>query len=198
MPRVFRLDSGQNQHKRDPQTKRQQTLEMHFSFPLINKDKILMKQTLALIALSSVFASSAFAANKDPMKPFPTAEAGMVRKVINLPAVKNPDLYRVQLLPGKMMEVDCNRTRLSGTMTEKTAEGWGFNYWVVSQVGAGASTMMACDPKMKKTQEFVSIYSEQLHRYNAKLPLVVYVPEGIELRYRIFSAKEKTSSAVNE
>ncbi|MBM5574729.1 hypothetical protein [Deefgea sp. CFH1-16] len=26
MPRVFRLVSGQNQHKRDPQTKRQQTL----------------------------------------------------------------------------------------------------------------------------------------------------------------------------
>lgn len=157
-----------------------------------------MKPTLALIALSSALASSVFAANQDPMKPFPAAEAGMVRKVIHLPEVKNPDLYRVQLLPGKVMDMDCNRARLSGTMTEKTAEGWGFNYWVVSDVGPGPSTMMACDPKMKKTQEFVAIYSEQLHRYNAKLPLVVYVPDGIELRYRIFKAKEKTSIAVNQ
>ena len=157
-----------------------------------------MKPTLALIALSSALASSVFAANQDPMKPFPAAEAGMVRKVIHLPEVKNPDLYRVQLLPGKVMDMDCNRARLSGTMTEKTAEGWGFNYWVVSDVGPGPSTMMPCDPKMKKTQEFVAIYSEQLHRYNAKLPLVVYVPDGIELRYRIFKAKEKTSIAVNQ
>ena len=157
-----------------------------------------MKPTLALIALSSALASSVFAANQDPMKPFPAAEAGMVRKVIHLPEVKNPDLYRVQLLPGKVMDMDCNRARLSGTMTEKTAEGWGFNYWVVSDVGPGPSTMMACDPKMKKTQEFVAIYSEQLHRYNAKLPLVVYVPDAIELRYRIFKAKEKTSIAVNQ
>ncbi len=157
-----------------------------------------MKKTAALISLSALLAGSAFAANQDPMKPFPAAEAGMVRKVIHLPEVKNPELYRVQLLPGKVMEMDCNRARLSGTMTEKTAEGWGFNYWVVSQVGPGPSTMMACDPKMKKIKDFVAIHSDQLHRYNSKLPLVVYVPEGIELRYRIFSAKEKMSIAVNE
>jgi ecotin len=155
---------------------------------------------LSLLTCSAAFAGSttAPAATPDPMKPFPAAEAGMVRKVIHLPSVANPELYRVQLLPGKVMEVDCNRSRLSGTMTEKTAEGWGFNYWVVDQVQPGPSTMMACPPNAKKKQEFVAIYSEQLHRYNAKLPLVVYVPEGIELRYRIFSAKEKIQTAVNQ
>lgn len=160
-----------------------------------------MKLTSSFLALSLLACGTVFAAptsTPDPMKPFPAAEVGMVRKVINLPEVKNPELFRVQLLPGKVMEMDCNRARLSGTMTEKTAEGWGFNYWVVSDVGPGQSTMMACDPKMKKTQEFVAIYSEQLHRYNARLPLVVYVPEGIELRYRIFKAKEKTNIAVNQ
>ena len=162
-----------------------------------------MNLSSSVFALSLLTCSVSFAGSNtthprpDSMKPFPAAESGMVRKVIHLPAVANPELYRVQLLPGKVMAVDCNRTSLNGTMTEKTAEGWGFNYWVVDQVEPGPSTMMACPPNAKKKYRFVSVYSEQLHRYNAKIPLVVYVPEGIELRYRVFSAKGKVKTAVS-
>jgi ecotin len=131
------------------------------------------------------------------MKAFPAPEAGFVRKVIQLPKVKNPELYRVQLLPGKMMEVDCNTRRLGGQLKKETAQGWGYNYWVLPQIEPSMSTMMACPPNAPKKQAFVSVYSEELHRYNDKLPMVVYLPEGVELRYRVWSAKDETQTAEN-
>lgn len=40
-------------------------------------------------------------------------------------------------------------------------------------------------------REFVSLGGDPyLVRYNSKLPVVVYVPEGVEVRYRIWSAGE--------
>ena len=149
-----------------------------------------------ILALSAaLFTSTISMAASDPMQAFPPAEAGFERKVIHLPQVDNPDLYRVQLLPGKMMEVDCNTRSMGGQLQKETAKGWGYDYWVLPEVKSGINTMMACSPNTPKTQKFVSIYSEELHRYNPRLPIVVYVPEGIELRYRIWSAKEASETA---
>ncbi|MDW5416945.1 serine protease inhibitor ecotin [Iodobacter sp. CM08] len=154
-----------------------------------------MKIKLAI--LTAITCASTFAASPDPMQAFPAPEAGFVRKVIQLPKVKNPELYRVQLLPGKMMEVDCNTRNLGGQLKKETAQGWGYDYWVLPQIQPGISTLMACNPNAPKKQAFVSVYSEELHRYNYKLPMVVYLPEGLELRYRIWSAKDKTQTAEN-
>lgn len=151
-----------------------------------------------LVLSAALLASSVSMAASDPLQAFPPAEAGMVRKVIHLPEVKNPELYRVQLLPGKMMEVDCNTRSMGGQLKQESIKGWGYDYWVLSEVKSGINTMMACPPNAEKKSDFVAVYSEQLHRYNAKLPIVVYVPEGIELRYRIFSAKKKTQTAVTQ
>ena len=150
-----------------------------------------------ILALSAVLLTStmSFAAS-DPMQAFPAAQDGFERKVIRLPKVENPELYRVQLLPGKMMEVDCNKARLGGSLKQETAKGWGYNYWVLEE-GPAASTMMACVDSAKR-QEFVALYSEALYRYNAKLPMVVYLPKGYELRYRIWSAKDASKTAKSE
>jgi len=37
-----------------------------------------------------------------------------------------------------------------------------------------------------------------LLRYNSKLPLVLYVPKDIEVRYRIWSASNKVEKAIQE
>ncbi len=37
-----------------------------------------------------------------------------------------------------------------------------------------------------------------LLRYNSKLPIVVYAPKDVEVRYRIWSASEKVEKAVSE
>jgi ecotin len=48
--------------------------------------------------------------------------------------------------------------------------------------------MMACPGEEKRTA-FVAVNLEDpLLRYNSKLPVVIYVPEGFSVRYRTWSA----------
>ncbi len=45
------------------------------------------------------------------------------------------------------------------------------------------------DPNAPKADRFITLGGEPfLIRYNNRLPVVVYVPEGVEVRYRIWHA----------
>ncbi|RZT93838.1 serine protease inhibitor ecotin [Rivibacter subsaxonicus] len=142
----------------------------------------------------------------DDLKPFPAAKAGQQRFVIRLPEVDKPDEHRLELIVGKTLQVDCNRHMMGGTVTTKTAQGWGFDYFVVGPVGGGASTMMACPPDMPKREEFVRANLRTPHgraeagllRYNPKIPVVVFVPDGVELRYRVWRADSAMATAGRE
>ena len=55
-----------------------------------------------------------------------------------------------------------------------------------------AGTLMAVDPNAPKVNRFITLGGEPyLIRYNSRLPIVVYVPEGVEVRYRIWTAAPK-------
>jgi ecotin len=48
---------------------------------------------------------------------------------------------------------------------------------------------MAVDPNTPKVDRFIMLGGEPYFiRYNSRLPIVVYVPEGVEVRYRIWKA----------
>ena len=52
-----------------------------------------------------------------------------------------------------------------------------------------AGTLTAVDPAAPKVDRFITLGGEPfLIRYNSRLPVLVYVPEGVEVRYRIWSA----------
>ncbi len=54
---------------------------------------------------------------------------------------------------------------------------------------------MAC-PDSKKTEAFVPVVGDGfLLRYNSKLPVVVYVPKDVEVRYRVWSASQDVQKA---
>ena len=83
-----------------------------------------------------------------------------------------------------------------GGLERRVAEGWGYPYFVLAAVAGPASTMMACPPGEEKVEAFVSVRGAGfLQRYNSKLPVVVYVPEGFEVRYRIWSAGDEIGRA---
>ena len=157
---------------------------------------------IVLAGLLGSFPTAAMAA--DDLKPFPQAETGYRRVVIRLPIVDAPDDRKVELIFGRIMEVDCNRHFLSGQLVRKVAQGWGYDYFVMSNVSGPASTMMACPPDEAKRATFVRVnpgrddaqYGWQ--RYNPKLPIVVYVPDSIEVRYRIWTADKQTATAPSE
>lgn len=128
----------------------------------------------------------------DNMKAFPPAEEGMTRHVLKLPKKEDESLFKVQLMVGKTVETDgVNRHFFGGRMKAVNIEGWGFTRYVLDELGPMAGTLMAPRPGGKTVREFVPLGGEPyLIRYNSRLPVVVYVPEGVEVRYRIWTAPE--------
>lgn len=140
--------------------------------------------------------------------PFPNAQKGYDRHVIYLPHIENEQDAKVELLIGKTMNVDCNQHNLSGEVEKTELEGWGYDYFVVKNIGPVVSTLMACsnvDPAVSskmpsenghKSEKFITLNGIDLQRYNSQLPLIVYTPKDIEVRYRIWHASKEISTAV--
>ena len=131
----------------------------------------------------------------DDLKAFPPAETGMVRYVLHLPSQADEAAFKLELIVGKTVKVDNqNGYFFGGTIERETIKGWGYSLYKVSQLGPMAGTLMAVDPDAPKMDRFIPLSGEPyLIRYNSRLPVVVYVPEGVEVRYRIWSAGEVQS-----
>lgn len=157
------------------------------------------KAVLALFAMSLImsFAGTINAQSKQELEkalePFPKAAEGMVRHVIELKKKSDESLYKIEIVPGKVMNVDCNVHRLMGKLEEKDLQGWGYTYYEFTSDGQTTSTMMACNKPNEN--KFVSGQT-LLVRYNSKLPIVIYAPQGYEIKYRIWKAGKDQSSEV--
>lgn len=151
-----------------------------------------MKKICSIAVVSFVSAMLAVRA-ADNLKAFPPAESGMVRHVLQLPRQSDESAFKVELIAGKMVEVDAaNSYFFPGKIEEGTIEGWGFSRYNVSQLGPMAGTLMAVDPDAPKVNRFITLGGEPfLIRYNSRLPIVVYAPEGVEVRYRVWSARSE-------
>jgi len=147
---------------------------------------------IALIGACLLLGVNATAQGADNMSAFPPAEPGMVRHVLQLPKLANESLSKVELIVGKTVRVDeANRYFFGGTIERETIKGWGFPRYLVRSIGPLAGTLMAVDPNAPKVERFIALGGEPyLIRYNSRLPVVVYVPEGVEARYRIWRAAE--------
>ena len=126
----------------------------------------------------------------DNMKAFPPAEEGMVRHVLQLPKQDDESGFKVELIVGKTVQVDeRNRYFFGGKIEEKTIKGWGFPHYNLRKLGPMVGTRMAINPDTPKVNRFVTLGGEPyLIRYNNRLPIVVYAPKGVEVRYRVWSA----------
>lgn len=135
----------------------------------------------------------------EKIAPYPQPEKGMSRQVIFLAPKEDESRFNVELLIGKTREVDCNRHMLSGQLETRTLSGWGFDYLVMDKISEPISTMMAC-PSNERHSQFVAanLGSAAMQRYNSRLPIVVYVPQGVEVKYRIWEAGKDVHSALEK
>ncbi|MGL4860636.1 MAG: serine protease inhibitor ecotin [Enterobacteriaceae bacterium] len=134
-------------------------------------------------------------ASLEKVAPYPAARKDQTRYSIFLPQKDNEDDYKVEINMGKTIKVDCNHHSFGGELREETLQGWGYTYFVLDKVMGHVSTKMAC-PGQKEQDAFVEVYpATRLVRYNSKLPLVIYVPKDIQVRYRLWQAEKEYQPA---
>jgi ecotin len=131
------------------------------------------------------------------MKAFPPPDKGQIRYVIQLFERVDESNYQVELIVGQTVKIDeTNQYFFGGQIKKESIVGWGFTRYVVNELGPMAGTLMAVDPKAPKVDRFIRLGGESyLIRYNSRLTVVVYVPEGVEVRYRIWRAEPASKEA---
>ncbi len=161
----------------------------------------------ALLPLLAAATAPARAIPRLDLKPYPAPGAGEARWVIQVPGVlksspdpalsSDPDDWRVELIVGREMEVDCNRHLLQGSITPESVPGWGYTVHRVSGGERALSTLMACPPDQPPRRAFVPLAGEPtLVRYNASLPIVVYAPKNLQVRWRLWKAETRRQEAL--
>ena len=153
--------------------------------------------TYVLIAGLVGLSVAALGAEHPALQAFPAAKEGLERFVIVLPEKKRgeEDAFRVEIIVGKDMLTDgVNLVRLANTIETRVLEGWGYPYYEAAGSSETMSTMMAPPEGAPLVKTFVTAFPVYV-RYNSRLPIVVYVPQGYEVRYRIWEASETTWKA---
>jgi len=162
-----------------------------------------MIKNIIIVCLTLIVSSGAISQekinSKDAMKKqdismFPEATEGFDRYVIELAPQENEADFKVAIYAGKLAEVDCNTHTLSGNFEEEQVKGWGYRFYNFTSNGMIRSTSMACRDKTKTTTLVNSI--SELVRYNSKLPIIVYVPEGMEVHYKIWEQSNEEKKGI--
>jgi len=120
---------------------------------------------------------------------FPEAKDGEIRHVIylNEKVRGEEENFKVELIPGKRAKTDGVNAARVGLFLEPVAlTGWGYTYYKVSGKDLIVTTMMAVPEGAESIERFVAGTSLMV-RYNSRLPIVIYSPPGVDVRYRLWT-----------
>lgn len=136
------------------------------------------------------------AQEKDKNNLYPLPQEGWEKVVVDLPLLKKgTSEYRVEFTVGFDMETDlCNPYSLIGEWAEYEVQNSELVYFIASTKGQVVKAMNEC-PNNKKKSQFVGVKSSFMI-HTGQQPLVVYIPEGYQLRYRLWSADKEWNSVV--
>jgi len=142
-----------------------------------------------------VFFSAISVQAAEPLDAFPSDLEGKQRHIIQLPKVVDESRFMVELVPGKSEVADCNLRSFSAPIQRQQLPGWGYPYYVLSELKPMPGTQKVCAPG-SESRRFISVRGDGLILpYNSSLPLVVYLPDGVQLKYRVWRADKNLSDA---
>jgi len=163
----------------------------------------------AALSLSALAALPGVAIPRLNLTGYPDPAPGLKRWVIQpsglLPKSADPLIsahpldWRIQLIVGQTVRLDCNTKRLSGSgMTMRMLpKASGKALFEVKGPVAVISTKMACPDDQPTRTTFLSLGNQPyLVPYNASWPIVVDLPENVQMRWRIWKAETLQQNAV--
>ena len=163
----------------------------------------------AALSLSSLAALPGVAIPRLDLTGYPEPAPGLKRWVIQpsglLPKSADPLIsahpldWRIQLIVGQTVTLDCNAKRLSGIgMTMRMLpKASGKALFEVKGPVAVISTKMACPDDQPTRTSFLSLGKQPyLVPYNASWPIVVDLPENVQLRWRVWKAETRQQKGV--
>jgi ecotin len=167
-------------------------------------------QGLALLAAAAAaMAPAAQAIPRLDLSGYPAPAPGLQRWVIQPSGLlpKSPDAlmsrnpldWRVQLIVGQEVAKDCNLKRLSGPglSLRRLPQASGKALFELKGPVVVMSTRKACTPDQTSGRSFLALGKQPfLVPYNASWPIVVDLPKGTELRWRIWKAETRQQDAV--
>ena len=119
----------------------------------------------------------------EELSQYPEAAEGMKRCVIAINKV-NTSQFSLEFYTGKEIEVDCNKHWLQGQFEKQFEKETGIYYFEFNGDGNIMSTRMGC-PESSKEMAFVSGKTMQMDLKPNNL-VVIYIPEDLELRYKLW------------
>ena len=163
----------------------------------------------AALSLSVLAALPGVAIPRLNLTGYPEPAPGLKRWVIQpsglLPKSADPLIsahpldWRIQLIVGQTVRLDCNSKRLSGSgMTMRMLpKASGKALFEVKGPVAVISTKMACSEDQPTRTSFLSLGKQPyLVPYNASWPILVDLPVGTELRWRVWKAETRQQMGV--
>ena len=154
-----------------------------------------MKKSLLVLALAISVVVSNGSPEHPELKAFAEAKEGQVRHVFVLPEKTRQEEvdFKVELIPGKVMETDgVNRIYLGVTLESRSLKGWGYTFYDLTGKDNAMSTLIGVPPGTPMVEKFVAGKPLMIH-YNSRLPVVIYTPPGFKIRYRIWEAGKEQS-----
>ena len=142
---------------------------------------------------------SGYPAPKQGLKRWVIQPSGLLPKSADPLISAHPLDWRIQLIVGQTVTLDCNTKRLSGTgMTMRMLpKASGKALFEVKGPVAVISTKMACPDDQPTRTSFLSLGKQPyLVPYNASWPIVVDLPENVQLRWRVWKAETRQQNAV--
>lgn len=145
--------------------------------------KTVLTGLVVLICISSFAQKKTEKYKKLEIEMFPKAKAGYKQTYFQVPIEENEEDLKIQLYVGYDAMVDCNHKWLDGNIETKTLKEWWFPYYEVESDGLVGTTAKGCGGQ-KETKKFIYLPSKIIE-YDSRIPFVLYIPENMEVRYRI-------------
>lgn len=129
--------------------------------------------------------------NEFDLSVFPKAKAGFEEKIIPIDGASNN--IRIELFVSTTKAVDtCNKFTLLGNFEQKTLRDWRYNYYEFKTKGQVEGEYI-CPYDNNKVEKVIYAQSKIIDNYDNS-PVIVYIPNGYSLEYKIWKTNDKLLS----